>query len=72
MTVKPSDLKINAPKVDPVKRRGRTHGLGERDPKTLPDGTHRRESFEENEAGTKRWAKLGKLSRGISWTGSKY
>lgn len=54
------------------KSKPRPFALGERRPDTLPDGTNGRESFEDNREGTKRWAKRGKLARGITWTGAKY
>lgn len=58
--------------TDKMKKRGRPYGLGERNPKTLPDGTRETETFEENAAGTRRWKRLGKLAAGPAWTGAKY
>lgn len=53
-----------------LKRRG--YDLGERNPKTLPGSGKDAEMPSENHAATKRWARRGKLARGIAWTGSKY
>lgn len=51
---------------DPVRRRGRVYGLGERNPDTLPGvygGTNRSETFQENAERTAYWKSLGKKVR---------
>lgn len=48
-------------RIDPMRRRGRAYGLGERNPETLPDGTNGRESESDNARNTRRWTTLRKL-----------
>lgn len=51
---------------DPMKRRGRAYGLGQRNPDTLPGvygGYNRSETFEENTERTRFWSQLGKKVR---------
>lgn len=48
---------------DPMKRRGRAYGLGERNPATLPGSGKDAESIFENDEGTRYWTQLGKKVR---------
>jgi hypothetical protein len=59
-------------KLDPVKRRGRVFGLGERNPKTLPYVHNDSETREENDRRTAHWRKVGKLVKAGRFIGSKY
>jgi hypothetical protein len=58
--------------IDPMRRRGRAYGLGERNPDTLPGlygGLNRSETVEENREGTAYWSSLGKKVRAGSRLG---
>jgi hypothetical protein len=57
---------------DPMKRRGRAFGLGERNPKTLPGAYPDSELWEENQRRTAHWSRVGKLVRAGRFIGSKY
>lgn len=59
-------------KEDPVKRRGRAFGLGERNPKTLPGVHADSELPSENARGTAHWNRIGKLVKAGRFVGSKY
>ena len=53
--------------------RGRTYGLGQRDPHTLPNYSMDNESSRENREKTRKWKSLGKMARhGHSFVGMKY
>lgn len=79
MTVSPIDIAIDAQYkfndsvkrlknkvnkgIDPMKRRGRAYGLGERNPATLPGSGKDAESVAENLEATRYWNALGKKVR---------
>lgn len=57
---------------DPMKRRGRTFGLGERNPKTLPGAHPDSELWSENVRRTAHWTRMRKLVQAGRFIGSKY
>jgi hypothetical protein len=50
----------------------RGFGLGERNPKTLPGSGSDAEMPSENREASARWARRGKIARGIALVGTKY
>lgn len=57
---------------DKAKRRGRSYGLGERRPDSLPGIYKDSESVTENRERTAFWKAQGKRARGLTLVGSKY
>lgn len=68
---KPSDLPQKKA-LDPVKRRGRSYGLGERNPKTLPGFDPRNESLDDNARASKVWTRRRKFVQSVASVGVKY
>ncbi len=55
-----------------MKIEGRSYGLGERNPATLPDGTSATEGFVENAERTEFWKSLRLKTQSGVLTGEKY